>query len=121
MKLHVYDIINNMVDELDRAKELLSDNEEARDSMLIADIESSLERVEELKERIDFALILAVYTGMENAKVDFEHECDNSEWRNKYLEIASQIELEYEGNFISSEWAYNEAFNIAKDMIENTF
>lgn len=58
---------------------------------------------------------------MENAKIGFEHDCDNSEWRNKYLEIASQIELEYEGNSISSEWAYNEVSNIAKDIIENTF
>lgn len=117
MKLFINDIIDNMRDELDRTRELLLYNEDAEYSMLLSDIESSIERTEDLKERIEFALVLATYAGMENAKVDFEYECDSPEWRNKYLKAASEIDFEYEDGFISSEWMYNTASNIVKDMM----
>lgn len=58
-KLTVMEIIDNMVDELERAKELLADNEEAKDSMLLSDIDLELERAEDLKERIPFAMLMS--------------------------------------------------------------
>ena len=118
MRLEINDIINNMIDELDRARELLLHNEDAENSMLLSDIELSLERASDLKDRIEFALIIATYAGMENAQVDFEYECDNAEWRSKYLKAASDIEFEYEDGVISSEWAYDTACCIAREMIK---
>lgn len=117
MELMIHDIINNMIDELERAREILCDNEDAANSMLLSDIESSLERASDLKERIEFALIIAVYVGMENAKIDFKHNCDSAEWRDKYLKAASEVELEYEYGLISSEWAYDTASYLARQMI----
>ena len=120
MKLSILDIINNAKDELDRTREIILSNEETKEmaemSMLISDIDSSLERLEEVKERIEFALILAVYAGNNNAELNFKHDCDNAEWREKYLQIASDIDLEYEGNYVNSEWAYNTASDLAKKL-----
>lgn len=118
MRLSINDIIDNMVDELSRAREILLHNEEAENSMLLADIESSLERSSDLKDRIEFALIVAAYAGMENAQADFEHECENAEWRSKYLQAASDVELEYEDGVVSSEWAYDTACSIARQMVK---
>ena len=118
-RLEIKDIINNAKDELERAYELLKYNEDAINSMLVSDIESSLERLEDINERIEFALILAVYAGSENAELDFEYDCDNSEWREEYLHKASQVELEYEDDCVSSEWAYNTASDIAKKLISD--
>ena len=117
MRLMIYDIINNMIDELDRAREILLYNEDAEKSMLLSDIEASIQRASDLKERIEFALIIATYVGMENAKIDFEYECDNAEWREKYLKAASEVELEYEDGAVSSEWAYDMASYMAREMI----
>lgn len=118
MRLMINDIIDNMLDELDRAREILLYSEEAKNSMLLSDIESSLERASELKDRIEFALIIATYVGGENAQINFEYECDNSEWRDKYLQAASNIEFEYDDGAISSEWAYDTAYDIARRMIK---
>lgn len=119
--LTIYDIINNARDELERAREIIIMNDDtkayAEDDMLLSDIESSLERMEELENKIEFALMLAVYAGCENATIDFEYDCDNSEWRRKYIKAASEIELEYDGNYVNSEWAYNTASDIAKKLI----
>lgn len=121
--LSIYDIINNAKDELERAREIIIMNDDtkayAEDSMLLSDIESSLDRMEELENRIEFALIVAVYTGCENAGLDFEYDCDNSEWREKYIKAASQVELKYEDDCVSSEWAYNTASDIAKKLISD--
>ena len=43
--MRISDIINNAIDELERAYELLKENEDAIDSMLISDIEASIERL----------------------------------------------------------------------------
>ena len=77
----------------------------------------ALEEMPELKERIEFALIIATYVGMENARIGFEYDCDNAEWREKYLKAASEVELEYEDGMVSSEWAYDMASYIAKKLI----
>ena len=119
MELTIKELIDNMRDELYRARELLLDNECAQGSMLLSDIEMSIERTSSLNERIEFALLLATYAGMEDAKADFEYECDGQEWRDKYLSAASQVELEYEDGLVSSEWAYNTASYLVKDMIRN--
>jgi hypothetical protein len=118
MRLTIFDIIDNMRDELDRAREILLHNEDAENSMLLSDIESSIERASDLKERIEFALILAVYAGAEDAQTDFVYECDNSYWRDKYLSAASEVELEYEDGLVSSEWAYDTASDMVRSMIE---
>lgn len=120
MELMIHDIISNMTDELGRAREILLHNECAENSMLLSDIESSLDRASTLKERIEFALIIAVYVGMENARNDFRFDCDNSEWRNMYLEEASKIELEYDNGEVSSEWAYDMASYIARKLIKES-
>lgn len=84
-KLNIKDVISNMLDELARAYELLVSNEEAEDSMLLSDIESSLDRASCIMERIEFALLVANYAGVENASRGFKYECDNAIWRDKIL------------------------------------
>ena len=117
-RLNIKDIINNARDELERARELLRDNEDAINSTLINDIDTSLVRLQDVNERIDFALIIAVYTGMINAQNRYESECDNSNWRAAYLEEASKVELEYFNGYVDSEWAYETADAIAKELYE---
>lgn len=118
--LLIKDIINNAKDELERAREILLSNDDAKEmaerSMLLSDIDSSLERMEELEARIEFALVLAVYAGYENAEHNFEYDCDNAKWREKYLKIASEIELEYENGYVDSDWAYNTADDLVKEL-----
>ena len=117
-RLGIKDIINNAKDELDRAYELLKDNEDAIDDMLVSDIESSLDRLEDINERIEFALILAVYAGYKCAELDYEYDCDNAEWREKYLHIASDVELEYDGDYVDSELAYITATELVNKLFE---
>lgn len=119
------DTINNVIDELNRAKERIAElgdiqNEQGitDDDMLIDDIENTLEELCSFNDRIDFALILAVYAGSINAETDYEEECDNSFWRESYLDIASRIELEYEDGYVDSEWAYNVGYEEAKKLFE---
>lgn len=113
----IFDVINNARDELSRAYELLKHNEEAESSMLLQDIEYSLDRLSDIDKRIEFALILAVYTAYINAKNDYEHDCDNEDWRASYIKCASNVEFEYdEDGLVSSEWAYNKADEIAKAL-----
>lgn len=119
------DIINNVIDELDRAKERVaeigdvqSEQSVTDDDMLIYDIENTLEELRSFNDRIDFALVCAVYAGGINAETGYEEECDNSFWRESYLDIASQIELEYEDGYVDSEWAYNVGYEEAKKLFE---
>lgn len=116
--LTITDIINNAKDELERSLELLKDNEDAQMSMLVSDIESSLERMSDINERIEFALILANYAGAKEVKDNSEECTDNAEWRKKYLDAASEIELEYISGCVNSEWAYNEASDIVNKMFK---
>ena len=117
MHLNIKDVINNAQNELERAKELLN-SEEARESMLLSDIESSLERMEDINERIEFALIMAVYIGQKNAVCKYEKGCDNAEWRNIILEYASQVEIQYEQGKPSSEWAYEKACELTENIFK---
>lgn len=120
--LSIYDIINNAKDELERAREILLSNEETKEmaemNMLLSDIDSSLERMEELEARIEFALVLAVYTGHANAEFDCKYDCDNAKWRNKYIQLASEVNFEYdEKGYICSDWGYN----TASDLVDKLF
>ena len=116
--LKITDIINNAKDELERSLELLKENEYAQMSMLISDIESSLERMVDINERIEFALILSNYAGAAET-LGTTLECtDNEKWRHKFIEAASKIEfLHIDNGKISSEWAYNEASDIIDKML----
>ena len=114
--MNIFDIINNARDELSRAYELLKYNEESESSMLLQDIEYSLERLDGINDKISFALIIAVYTAYLNAQNNYESECDNCNWTNTYIEEASKIDLQYDGNYVDSEWAYNTADGIAKKI-----
>lgn len=116
MNLKINEIINNAIDELERARELLSNNEIAEKSMLLSDIDSSLERMQNINERIEFALIISMYLGMINAQNDFIYDIDNSEWREKILYESIKIDLQYEDGYIDSEWAYEMADSIAKKL-----
>lgn len=116
--LTITDIINNAKDELERSLELLKDNEDAQMSMLVSDIESSLERMEDINDKIEFALILANYAGSEETLGTILECTDNAEWRKKYIEAASEIELEYVNGYVNSEWAYNTASDIVNKMFD---
>lgn len=119
------DTINNVIDELNRAKERIAELGDVQseqgvtdDDMLIYDIENTLEELRSFNDRMEFALICAVYAGGINAETDYEEECDNNAWRKSYLDIASQIELEYEDGYVDSEWAYNVGYEEAKKLFE---
>ena len=117
--LLITDIINNVRDELERSLELLKENEDAIGSMLVSDIEVSLERMENLNERIEFALILANYAGGHDALGKTAECTDNAKWRKKYIHAASEIEFVYdEKGYIDSDWAYNTAEDIISNMFE---
>ena len=120
MNLSIYDIINNAKDELERAREIIILNEEtkemAENSMLISDIDSSLERMENITDRIEFALLLANTTGYSECKNGMLSDAtDESPWRKKYIEVASEIELEYEKGYVDTEWAYEKVAQIVEE------
>lgn len=119
--MNIYDIINNAKDELERAREIIMLNDETREnaerSMLISDIDSSLERMEDINDRIEFALLLANTTGYSECKHGLISDAtDESRWRKKYIEVASEIELEYEKGYVNSEWAYEKVAEIVKEF-----
>lgn len=124
MNLNIKDIITNAMDGFDRALERLAELGEFKkdaltdDEVLIEDMTNAELDLDELGWRIEFALILAVYAGYENAKRGYEFDCDNAEWRNKFIEIASQVDIYLDDDRIDSEWAYNTASEIVKNMFE---
>ena len=126
--LKLTEIIDNMIDELNRARSICGlvvedfDNElekcsgeDGEANMLCSDIDAEWDRMHELKERIEFALILAVYAGYKNALTGFKYNCENAKWREKYINFASEVELGYDGN--DSERTYD----IAKDLVNKLF
>ena len=95
-KLTIKEIINNLIDELSRARELLADNQEAQESMLISDIDSELDRVSDLDERIDFAMLMSSEIGdVSIPTID------------KIYELESKTELPYENGMVDTETVYN--------------
>ena len=119
MNLTIFESIDNVYDELSRSIDFLEPGNLQGADELHDDIDADIDRMSDIKERIEFALKIAVCAGHINAKKDFEFECDNSEWCEKYLEAASQVEFQYDDEgYVDSEWAYEEADRIAKSLFE---
>lgn len=117
-ELSIKDIINNAMDELSRSLDLLMDNEDAYWSCLTSDINSSLERMADVNDRIEFALLIAYHMGCINSEYDFtsEYDCCSKETLDRYLQAASDVEIKYHNNVVDSEWAYEAAGAIAEKL-----
>ena len=116
--LLIKDVINNAIDELSRSRDLLIENEDAYWSFLVSDIDSSLERMTDINERIEFALLIAYHMGCINSEYDFtsEHDCCSRKMLERYLQAASDVEIKYHNNVVDSEWAYEAAGAIAEKL-----
>ena len=96
--LTIKERIDNAIDELNRAIERLkelgdfSENTITPDSELISDMESSIERLDEINDIVGLALIIASDTGASSGEL-FEHniEFDSVKMRENYLEWAMEI------------------------------
>ena len=116
--LPIKDVINNAKDELSRSRDLLIDNEDAYWSFLTSDIDSSLERMSDVNDRIEFALLIAYHIGCINSEYDFtsEYDCCSKEMLERYLQAASDVEIKYRSGIIDQEWAYGTAGAIAEKI-----
>ena len=117
-ELSIKDIIGNAIDELSRSLDLLMDNEDAYWSCLTSDIDSSLERMADVNDRIEFALLIAYHMGCINSEYDFtsEYDCCSKETLDRYLQAASDVEIKYHNNVVDSEGAYEAAGAIAEKL-----
>ena len=117
-ELSIKDIIGNAIDELSRSLDLLMDNEDAYWSCLTSDIDSSLERMADVNDRIEFALLIAYHMGCINSEYDFtsEYDCCSKETLDRYLQAASDVEIKYHNNVVDSEWTYEAAGAIAEKL-----
>ena len=117
-ELSIKDIIGNAIDELSRSLDLLMDNEDAYWSCLTSDIDSSLERMADVNDRIEFALLIAYHMGCINSEYDFtsEYDCCSKETLDRYLQAASDVEIKYHNNVVDSAWAYEAAGAIAEKL-----
>ena len=106
-RLDIKEIINNAKDELERAYELLKDNEDAINSMLVSDIESSLERMEDLSERIDYAMLMSACVGDVAIPTVYG-----------IYELEVENELPYEDGLVDTETVYNTIDDIVADLKE---
>ena len=105
-KLTIKEIINNLIDELSRARELLADNQEAQESMLISDIDSELDRVSDLDERIDFAMLMSSEIGDISIPTI-----------NKIYELESKTELPYENGMVDNLLPSKVLFKLVKSVV----
>ena len=121
-ELSIKDIIGNAIDELSRSRDLLIHNGDAYESWLIDDIDSSLERMTDINERIEFALLIAYHMGIMNAEYDFTaYDCGSKEVRDEYLQAASDTELKYRDGVLDYEWAYGAADGIAQKLYSKRY
>ena len=121
MNKSIYETINNAKEELARARNLLMNNEEAEISTLLSDIDDSLKQMEELKDRIDFALILANNMGWKDCDYTIGT-TDNRDWLERYIEVASKIHLGYsEFGYMSLDWAFKEAADITNTWVKELY
>lgn len=118
-ELSIKDIINNAKDELSRSLDLLMDNEDAYWSCLTSDIDSSLERMADVNDRIEFALLIAYHMGYINSKHNFmpKSDCCSKEMINKCLQAASDVELVFCDGTVASDWEYGAVEAIATGVI----
>lgn len=120
--LPIKDVINNAKDELSRSRDLLIHNGDAYESWLIDDIDSSLERMTDINERIEFALLIAYHMGIINAEYDFTaYDCGSKEVRDEYLQAASDTKLKYRDGVLDYEWAYGAAGGIAQNIYSKRY
>lgn len=105
-KLTITEIIDNMVDELSRTVELFSDSDKAQESMLIADINNELDRVSDLKNRIDFAMLISAEIGDVSVPTIDE-----------IYKLESENDLPYEDNgMVDTEALYNSLGNMTSEL-----
>lgn len=117
----IYEIINNAKDELIRATYILEGNDAPEISTLLSDIDDTLEQMEELKDKIDFALILANNMGWKDCD-NAIGTTDNKDWLERYIEVASKIELNYnQSENLDSEWACRKAVDITNTWIKELY
>lgn len=103
--LTIKEIISNMVDELSRARELLADNQEAQESMLVSDIDNELDRVADLDERIDLAMLMSAKVGDVAIPTVY-----------KIYELESETEWPYENGTVDTEAVYNTLGDITAEL-----
>lgn len=131
--LTIKDIINNAIDEFQRAKDTIEDlQNECRDhlgingtltdtEMLIEDINNSIERLSSIEDTVLVALVAAVYAGnIESDGKGFNGDfgADSLEHIREYLAMAEQYDLPYtEDGHISTEDVYNDI----SDMIQRRY
>ena len=122
-ELSIKDIIGNAIDELSRSLDLLMDNEDAYWSCLTSDIDSSLERMADVNDRIEFALLIAYHMGCINSEYDFtsEYDCCSKETLDRYLLAASDTELKYRDGVLDYEWAYGAADGVAQKLYSKRY
>lgn len=124
--MELKDIISNVIDELQRARERILELGEfdeqsiTSDEELVSDIDMSIERLSSVNDTVLIALCLAVYAGNIEANskgfVD-DFGADSFKNREKYLELAEQYELPIgENGLIESDIVYNDLWKIAEKI-----
>ena len=124
MKLTIKEIINNAIDEMQRAKEIIKDlQEECRDHLgtddtltdtdvLIEDMNNSIERLATIGNTILVALNAAVYAGnIEASSKGFINDfgADSLSHRAEYLAFAEQYDLPYQDDgLIATDCVYDD-------------
>ena len=108
-KLTIKETIDNMVDELGRAKEILSTiHRDQQTDELLADIDRTLlNELELFKERIDLALLMAAQVGDVSLVVCQEVYAAESEY-----------EFPIENGVIRTDEVYNEVDLVARKIID---
>lgn len=123
--LTIKDIINNVIDELQRAKESIKDKCEGNllphDAELFDDVDKSIERLSSIENTVLVALVAAVYAGnLESDGKAFNGDfgADSLDHRREYLAMAEQYDLPYtKDGLISSEDVYNDI----SDMVQKKY
>lgn len=126
--LTIKDIINNTIDELQRAKEIIEDKADYGlsdcERELFDDIDKSIERLSSIENTIHFALCAAVYAG----HIEATHKgfcsincADSIDNLNAYLEIAEQYDPIYtKDGRISIEDMYNDISDMMQEKYVQT-
>lgn len=121
-RLTIFEILDNIKDVLSRAEDLLAESmviaTDDIEQELLLDVRANLDRMSDIKERIEFALILAVYAGEYNMMKDGDRNCDFSSWRESYLKSASDVEFVYNED---GKIASDEMFNMAEEIVLKLF
>lgn len=129
MKLTIKEIINNAIDEMQRARETIGYLHECigepigvgkaitDDEMLIDDMNSSIERLATIEDTILVALNLAVYAGnIEASGKGFINDfgADSLAHRSEYLAFAEQYDLPYQDDgLIATDCVYDDVSEYA--------